>query len=78
MPYLYSKNVAFLNAHFVNQNFRGLGIARELLSRSISTLTEDGIQFFIINNSFVPKMLKSTLTDLGFEEKDFAFVAELN
>ena len=75
---LSSKKVAFLNALFVNQNYRGLGIARELLSRSISTLTEDGIQFFIINNSFVPKMLKSTLTDLGFEEKDFAFVAELN
>ena len=69
---LSSKKVAFLNALFVNQNYRGLGIARELLSRSISTLTEDGIQFFIINNSFVPKMLKSTLTDLGFEEKDFA------
>ena len=73
-----SKRVARLTALFVNQNYRGLGIARELLQRSISTLTKDGIQFFIISNSFVPKMLKSTLTDLGFEEKDFAFVAELN
>ena len=80
---LYSKlssneSAAVLDALLVEQNYRGLGIARELLSRSISTLTRDGIQIFIINNSFVPKLLKSTLIQLGFEEKDFAFAAELN
>ncbi len=73
-----STKTVVLTALFVEQNYRGLGIARELLSRSISTLTRDGIQFFIINNSFVPELLKSTLIQLGFKEKDFAFVLELN
>lgn len=81
---LYSKSLsndrktAFMTELFVNRNYRGLGIAKELLSRCISNLAEDGTQFFIISNSYVPKMLKSDLSQMGFIENDFAYVAELN
>lgn len=67
----------FLTGLFVKQNYRGLGIARELLKRCISSLSENGIQFFIIDNSFVPKVLKPMLEKMGFREEDFAFVYEL-
>lgn len=72
-----NKKTVFLTSLFVNKNFRGLGIARELLEKCISSLTENKVQFFIINNSFVPQVLKSTLIRLGFVENDFAFVNEL-
>lgn len=80
---LYSSNtkekkiVAFA-ALFVNQNYRGLGIAKELLDRSLSFLRDKGINFFIISNSFVSNALEPLLVQFGFEKKGFAFVTELN
>ena len=73
-----SRKTAVLTGLFVNQNYRGLGIARELLNKSISSLTQSGVHYFIINNSFVPAVLKSTVARMGFEEKDYAFVNRLN
>lgn len=73
-----TKKTSFLTCLFVNRNYRGLGIAKELLSRCISNLAKDGVRFFIISNSYVPKMLRSDLSQMGFTENDFAYVAELN
>lgn len=67
-----------LTGLFVKPNYRGLGIARELFKRCNLSLIKDGIQFFIINNSFVPKVLKPMLEKTGFKEEDFAFVYELD
>ena len=73
-----SRKSAVLTGLFVNKNYRGLGIAKELLQKSISGLNQDGIHFFIINNMFVPQMLKPAVRRLGFEENDFAWVNKLN
>lgn len=72
------QKAAFLTALFVNQNYRGLGIAKELLEQCFSSLEKDGIHFFIISNSIVPGMLESHLTRLGFKKNDFAYVGTLN
>jgi GNAT superfamily N-acetyltransferase len=73
----FAKKVVALTAIFVNQNYRGLGITRELFSRGISYLKEQGIQSFIIVDSVIPDYLEPLLTRCGFERKGSAYVLEL-
>ena len=73
----FAKNVASLSAFFVNQNYRGLGIARELFSRGISMLREHGIHQFIIADSALPDFLEPLVTRCGFVKTGSVYVAEL-
>lgn len=73
----FAKNVVALTAVFVNQNYRGLGITRELFSRGISYLKKSGIQSFIIVDSVIPDYLEPLLTRCGFEKKGSAYTLEL-
>ena len=73
----FAKNVVALTAVFVNQNYRGLGITRELFSRGISYLKKSGIQSFIIVDSVIPDYLEPLLTRCGFEKKGSAYILEL-
>ena len=79
--YSYAKSVAkttaYVAALFVNQNYRGLGIADALIQQCISHLQKNGIHFFIFSNSIVPEMLEPLLSRLGFKRTGFAFTAEL-
>ena len=72
----FAKKVVALTAIFVNQNFRGLGIARELFSRSISYLKSSGIQSIIIADSALPDFLESLIARCGFEKKGSFYVLE--
>lgn len=80
---LYSSNYSktqksvFITHIFVNQNYRGLGIATELIKKVMAHLKKCGIQFLMISNSIVPEMLKSTLVENGFVKNDFVFLVEL-
>lgn len=71
-----AENTAHITAFFVNQNYRGLGIARELFSHCISNLKEHGIHFLIIADS-VPEFLEPLLTRCGFQKKGTVFIAKL-
>ena len=73
----FSKNVVALTSFFVNQNYRGLGITRELFSRGISQLKEQGIHYFIIVDSVIPDYIEPLLARCGFEKKGSAYVLEL-
>lgn len=73
----FAKNVAALTAFFVNQNYRGLGITRELFSRGFSYLKELGIHEFIIADSAIPDYLASLMTRCGFEKKGAFYTADL-
>ena len=61
----------------MNQNYRGLGIARELFSRGISLLKEHGIQEFIIADSALPDYLEPLVARCGFEKKGSVYTADL-
>ena len=74
----FAKNVVTLTSVFVNQNYRGLGIARELFSRGISTLKEHGIHQIIIADSAVPDFLEPLLSRCGFEKTGSVYIAELD
>lgn len=69
---------ATLSDFFVLQNFRGLGIAKELISRCLANLKESGIRWVIIENIYVPEYMESYLDKLGFRKQGFLFVANLN
>ncbi|MBQ8013629.1 MAG: GNAT family N-acetyltransferase [Treponema sp.] len=73
----FAENVVALTSFFVNQNYRGLGITRELFSRGISQLKEQGIQYFIIVDSVIPDYIEPLLARCGFEKKGSAYVLEL-
>ena len=71
-----AKQTVVATRFFVNQNYRGLGIARALLSFCMSQLREHGIRWFIITR--IPQILEPMLIRSGFEKNDFGFVADLN
>lgn len=73
----FAKNVVALTAVFVNQNYRGLGISRELFSRGISYLKRCGIQSFIIVDSVIPDYLEPLLARCGFEKNGSVYTLEL-
>lgn len=73
----FAKNVVALTAVFVNQNYRGIGITRELFSRSLSLLKKRGIQQFIIVDSALPDFLEPLIARCGFEKRGSVYIAEL-
>ena len=75
-PSFSQKTAAFI-ACFVNQNYRGLGICRELFAQSISTLKNLGIHDFIIADAVIPDYIEPLLTRCGFEKKGSVYTAVL-
>lgn len=63
-----------LTTCFVGENFRGLGIARKLLSLCVSDLRRRGVSTFFIADSLIPRSIEKILTGLGFEKIRSAFV----
>ena len=70
-----AKETVLLTALFVKRNYRGLGIARTLISFCITRLRERGIRWFIITR--IPQILEPMIIRSGFTKNDFGFVADL-
>ncbi len=74
----FAKETVTLTACFVDQNYRGLGIVRELFSQCISNLKERGVHWFIIEQSAIPFYLEPLLTRCGFEKTGSVYVADFS
>lgn len=72
----YAKETVVLTACFVDQNYRGLGIARELFADCISYLKNHDVHWFIIEQSALPSYLEPLLNRYGFEKKGSVYVAD--
>ncbi len=72
-----AKKTVLLTDFFVLKNFRGLGIGKELLSKSLSYLKKRGIQWILISNIIVPDFMEPLLLEIGFEKLDSFFRADL-
>lgn len=72
-----AKKTVLLTAFFVNQNFRGLGIGKELLSQSLDNLKKRNIQFVIIANAIIPETMIPLLEQFGFEKIGSGYIAKL-
>lgn len=73
-----TKKAVALAACFVAQNYRGLGIAKELFSLCFSELRIRGVQWFIIADSAIPQGMEPMLIDrFGCKNAGTCFVAPL-
>lgn len=70
------KTVA-LTDFFVLQNYRGLGIGKELLSECLAGLKGRGVQWVLITNTIVPDSMESLLSQWGFKKLGSGFLADL-
>ena len=57
--------------------FRGLGIGKELLSRTIEHWTDKGFRWFLFTSPLVPPLFVPMLQRMGFVEKGHVSVLEL-
>ncbi len=72
-----SAKTVVMTAFFVLQNFRGLGIGKELLSLSLDDLRKRKIQWVIITNVIIPDHMIPLLNRLGFEKLGSGYIAKL-
>ena len=70
------KTVVFTD-FFVIQNYRGLGIGRELMSKCLAGLKKRGIQWVILTNTVQPESMESLLFEFSFAKKDFGYAVNL-
>ena len=71
-----AKKTVVITDFFVAQNYRSLGIARELLTLCFSRLKECGVQWCIVDLT-IPPQLDSLFARLGFERKGTISVADV-
>lgn len=62
---------------FVPEQFRGLGIATELLSMCLSELKRSGKQYILLPDIIIPEIIKPLLFRNGFEEIESGLAAKL-
>jgi GNAT superfamily N-acetyltransferase len=70
-------NTMVLSSFFVPEQFRGLGIATELLTMCLSKLKKDGKRWIILPNIITPEILQPLLYRMGFEKIESGYVSKL-
>ncbi len=72
-----SKEAVTVTDFFVNQNYRGLGIGRELLEKCWTSLNQNGIHWIIFSNTIIPESMESLLTQFPVEKIGSGYIANL-
>ena len=62
---------------FVPEQFRGLGICSELLSKCISEMQSNGIKWIIIPEIFAPDIIQPLLTRTGFIKTNLGYLLSI-
>lgn len=72
-----AKKTVLATDFYVVQNFRGLGIGRELLHKCLVSLAESGIQQVLIAGAVIPESMESLLAQFSFKRIGSGYVANL-
>ncbi len=72
-----ARTTVALTDFFVLQDYRGLGIGEELLSKSLPMLKGRGIQWVLISNTIVPEPMERLLERFGFGRLGSGYLADL-
>ncbi len=72
-----SKTSVLLTDFFVVQNYRGLGIGEELLSKCLFLLKNQGVQWFLISNTIISDEMDTLLGRIGFCKLGSGYLADL-
>ena len=59
---------------FVVENYRGLGIGKMLLTKSLASLTDRGIRFCFASEMLVPETFRLTFEQFGFKKNGPGFI----
>lgn len=70
------KSVAFTD-FFVIQNYRGLGIGKELLNRCLADFKNLGIQWVILSTKIMPESMENLFCEFSFKKTEFGFILNL-
>lgn len=70
------KSVAFTD-FFVIQNYRGLGIGKELLNRCLADFKDFGIQWVILSTKIMPESMENLFCEFSFKKTEFGFILNL-
>ncbi|MCH5291997.1 MAG: GNAT family N-acetyltransferase [Treponema sp.] len=72
-----AKSTVTVTDFFVLQNYRGLGIGKELFLQCLSYLKANGIHQVVIAGTVVPQAMEALLVQTGFEKLGLGFVVDL-
>ncbi len=72
-----SVKTVVVTAFFVLQDYRGLGIGKELLEKYLSELKNNGVHWIIFTNMNVPNEMQLLLKNYNFEEVCSSYVLDL-
>ena len=72
-----AKTTVALTDFFVLQDYRGLGIGEELLSKCLPMLKDRGIQWILISNTIIPDSMGHLLERFGFNRLGSGYLADL-
>lgn len=72
-----AKETVVITDFFVVQDYRGLGIAKELLNQALNSLKKCGIHYALIANIFIPQYMENLLVQNGFSKKGSVYTADL-
>lgn len=72
-----AKTTVALTDFFVLQDYRGLGIGEELLSKCLPMLKGRGIQWILISNTIIPDAMGQLLERFGFRRLGSGYLADL-
>ena len=73
-----TKKAVVITDFFVVQEYRGLGIGEQLLSKALSFCKKRGIRHIIICNTFIPQFMENLLFQKGFFKIGSGYAVDLN
>lgn len=74
---LSAKKTVVLTDLFVLENYRGLGVGKELISKSLTLLKERGIRWVLVSNIIIQKPMETLLCTMGFDKIGTVFLLDL-
>ncbi len=72
-----SAKTAELRGLLVDENYRGLGIAKTLMNKCISSLCQQGYEWLLIATNFIPQMIEPLFDKIGFQKIGNVYAADL-
>jgi len=72
-----AQQTVLFTTFFVVQNYRGLGVGKELLSMILTELKNLGVRWGILSDMFIPSFLEPCLTRLGFVNCGGGYIIDL-
>lgn len=73
-----SKKTILLTVFFVLEKYRGLGIAKELLSMALSSCSNSGYRWVLIADTYVPDAIAGLLARSGFVKTGSGYLVDLS